>query len=31
MPSYATQIPADQRWFIVHYVMTLREQQGGAK
>lgn len=30
MPSYATQIPAEQRWFIVHYVMTLREQ-GGTK
>lgn len=28
MPSYAAQIPLDQRWLIVHHVATL--QQGGA-
>jgi hypothetical protein len=28
MPSYAAQIPLDQRWLIVHYVATL--QRGGA-
>jgi len=39
MPSYAVQIRAEQRWLIVNYVMTLREQglapqagtQGGAQ
>ena len=28
MPSYAAQIPLDQRWLIVHHVGTL--QRGGG-
>ena len=30
MPSYAAQIPLDQRWLIVHYVGTL-QRAGGAR
>jgi mono/diheme cytochrome c family protein len=30
MPSYAAQIPLDQRWLIVHYVGTL-QRGGGAR
>jgi mono/diheme cytochrome c family protein len=29
MPSYAAQIPYDERWFIVLYVDTLRDREGG--
>ena len=28
MPSYAAQVPSDERWHLVHYVQTL--QQGGS-
>jgi mono/diheme cytochrome c family protein len=31
MPSYAGQIPAEQRWLIVHYVLTLRQPGSGAR
>jgi mono/diheme cytochrome c family protein len=31
MPSYAGQIPADERWLIVHYVLTLRQAGSAAR
>lgn len=31
MPSYAAQIPLEQRWLIVHYVGTLQRDGGGRQ
>ena len=31
MPPYAGQIPAEQRWLIVHHVMALRQSAGGSR
>lgn len=31
MPSYASQISADERWAIIHYVRALQKAAGGGK